>query len=98
MKHCGEDVIALLPEDIKLAKPIFEQAQELWDKNYKDEGSCVIGSGIGVLFLPRTCRKPLQKIIATPRGSGDGRRSVEIPLNYLNRRGIPAFWVPGSLD
>jgi hypothetical protein len=98
IKYFDEDCLVMLPKDLEIAKPIIEKARKLWSKSYKDEGSAVLDSGISVLFLPKHCRKPVEKIIISPMGLGDGSGTIDIPLNYLNRCGIPAFWTPGRID
>ena len=46
----GESVIALTEHDLKLLKKIIDDARNLWKKFYVDEGSCVSGAGIAVLY------------------------------------------------
>jgi hypothetical protein len=92
------EVLAFLPEDIQRAEPHFDKAQKMWEKYYKDEGSCVLGCGISVWWIPPRCRKPQEYMAVHVPGQGDGGNSVHIPLNYLAMNGIPGFYNPGRMD
>ncbi len=94
----GEPVIVYTDEDLELAAPLFQKARELWVRDGRDEGSVVMGAGIGVLYLPKRARKPREYIVIPSPFQGDGGRNVHVPLNYLARHGVAAFHVYGRMD
>lgn len=98
MDYLGKPALVLLREDLVRAQPLISCAAALWLRDYADGGSVVIGSGIGVLYLPPRCRKPREHLIIPSPGLGDGGRSIRTPLNYLARNGIAAFQIYGRMD
>lgn len=98
----GDEVIAMSDLDLKKAAPIFAEAAAMWERDGtnadRTSGSVVIGSGIGVLYLPPRCRKPREHIVIPSPFQSDGGGSIRHPLNYLARHGIAAFHVYGRMD
>ena len=92
------DCIVYTDDDLKRAEQYFIEADRLWKKHYKDDGSVVIGAGIAVLYLPPRCLNPKEKIVISSPGQGDGSDSVNIPLNLLALYGIGAWFEPGRMD
>lgn len=85
-------------DDIDRASGLFREAESMWRRSYRDEGSCIVGAGIAVLGIPRGKRKPTDVLVIPSPGQGDGAASVNMPLHYLNRCGIPAYFMPGRMD
>lgn len=98
MSKWTKGILALEENDLIVARDIIKKAKELWKEYGRDEGSCVIGAGIGVMLLRKKCRKPIEYIIINSPFQGDGSRNISIPLNYLARNGIAAFRIIGRID
>jgi len=90
--------LCLTDADLVRAEPVIKRAEEIWKRHYIDEGSCVIGAGIGVLYIGRGQRAPRERIIIPTPGQGSGAESMKAVLDFLHLHGIAAFEVYGRLD
>lgn len=90
---------------------IVEQAKSLWKEickdnfeKYGDEGSCVLGAGIEIKYLPKKCRKYRHKFIIEEnevskcQGSLNWERRIEEVLEFLKKNNIEAHYNSGYLD
>lgn len=96
--------------DLEAAKQTILSALKLWTQRCAvymemngDRGSCVLGAGIAVNYIPRRCRTPRNHIIIpVPHTAGQGSLTwecaVEEVLRFLDERGIEAFYEPGHMD
>lgn len=98
IEYLGEPHLVLQPDDLRIAEPLIARAEKLWKRFYRDLGTIVIGSGIATLYLPPRKRKPVRKLLIASPGQGNGSDSAVIPLNFLNRYGIPCFFEEGRAD
>jgi len=90
-------VSVMTDEDLAKAAPLFEQALRLWQRYGVEGGSCVLGAGIAVLYLPPRCRKPVERVVIPSPWQVDVSRTVSMVLKYLALHGIPAFHEPGRV-
>jgi hypothetical protein len=101
------------PADLSTPEVIraIEDAKDLWRHRcgeyvvqHGDKGSCVLGAGIVVAFLPPRCRHAVdQEIIAAneatnAQGSCVWEESVRDVIAFLARRGIVARYECGRMD
>jgi hypothetical protein len=98
IERFGEPHLVMTDDDLAHAQPLIIKAAGLWARDYRDTGAVVIGSGVAVLYLPPRCRNPVDRVIIEPPGQGDGSDSVNTPLKFLNRHGVPCFWECGRRD
>lgn len=86
-------------------------ATNLWKnickENYKmfgDEGNCVVGAGIEIMYIPPRCRKPRREMIISSRdvacaqGSLNWERGKDHVISYLRDNGIDAIYNWGMMD
>lgn len=66
-----------------------------------DQGTCVLGAGIGVMFLAKR-KRVAEELVLIPAPGGQGsltwEASVEEVLGVLRSRGVDAFYMPGWMD
>ncbi len=90
---------------------IVDKAKDMWteicNKNfekYGDEGSCVVGSGIKILYIPKGCRNPRftkiisQDSVSSCQGSLNWERGVDDVVKYLIDNGIECTYSCGRMD
>jgi hypothetical protein len=109
----GEEIIVYAAEDLYYTNntpaDAITKAKELWNsktqeyvKNNGDIGTCVLGAGIEVWFLPTKCKKPRKlMIIGQPccaQGSICWEHSVDEIIAYLKEYGIEANYNCGFMD
>lgn len=105
-KGSGEFVVALQDADIDTMRPIFREAEREWYRAWvargcKDEGSCCLGVGVSVYYLPPRARTPQRRQVIAWNGSqGDfeAERTKEVPIGLLAQHGVPAAYDCGRLD
>ena len=91
-------------KELKALKPIFNKAQELWDKliiEYgKDEGSCILGDSIVCDWLPPRCKYTRDYEIAYPHAQGSITKEVtgKKVLEFLRSQGIECHQLSGRMD
>jgi hypothetical protein len=77
-----------------------------WHNNWvksgaKDEGSCCLGKGIRVYFLPKRKRTPRSVFLARcdfVQGNVSAYRSVQPVLERLKNEGIACWYDDGNMD
>lgn len=92
-------------------KEVIFRAEKLWSSICKenfdkdgDSGSCVLGAGIYINFLPKGCRKPRAMTIINSsdvsccQGSLNWERGKDKVLKYLLDYGIEAGYDWGRMD
>lgn len=92
-------------------KRVTAAARELWSKRCKehyekngDVGSCVLGAGITVDYMPPRHRTPVRKMIisqhdvARAQGSINWESSQKEIVKYFEDRGFPVHFAWGNLD
>ena len=91
-------------KEIKELKPLFEEAQEMWDRliiEYgKDEGSCVLGDSIVCEVLRPRCKYVKDYEIAYPHAQGSitKSRTGRKVLEFLRSHGIECHQRSGRMD
>jgi hypothetical protein len=98
-------------KDLKEKAGIISQARALWRlrceeyvAKHGDVGSCVIGAGIEVDYLPPRCRHVRCKCIisaddvAAAQGSITWETSTDEVLKFLRDNGIEAYYNPGRMN
>jgi hypothetical protein len=69
-----------------------------------DRGTCVLGAGIEIYYLPKRCRFPKSKMVipvyqvVAAQGSLVWEESVEDILAHLKSKGVEASYNPGRMD
>lgn len=109
----GADIVAYQDadlEDIGLQQILGEAKRDWADRiatyvhQHGDVGSCVLGAGIAVWYLPPRCRKPRKKVIINPhvivpyQGSVTWEVSANIIVDYLKKNGIECWFEYGRMD
>lgn len=94
-----------LMTEILNARHMWTRCCSKYMRNHGDVGSCVIGAGISVPYVPKGCRKPRSRMIISSsqvtgaQGSLVWEESVAGILQYLHEHGVPgAFYNPGRMD
>jgi hypothetical protein len=66
----------------------------------RDQGTCVLGAGVAVWYVPPRCRNPVRKILirAPFQGNVGSYRACERALKLLQSAGVDAFWYDGVID
>ena len=117
MKHmlaypgAGYQITAYQDADLVKFQNAIDCAKTLWrdrcqaylDKN-GDQGTCVLGAGITIEYLPPRCRTPCANTIieaseiCAAQGSLVWEDSIKEVLSYLEGRGVEARYNPGRMD
>jgi hypothetical protein len=105
-KGSGEFVTAMNDSDLKRMKHVIRDASEAWFSAWVrdgevDEGSCCLGIGIDVFYLPPRARYPrIRQVIRWTWTQGDfgAERTKEVPLRMLKDAGIDARYNCGRMD
>jgi hypothetical protein len=105
-KGSGDFVNAVQEADLASLRPVFKQAEDAWYSEWvargcKDEGSCCLGVGVSIYYLPSRARQPRPMQVIYWNGSqGDfeAERTKQTPIRMLTERGIDAFYNCGRLD
>jgi len=97
--------------DLLKMKSVIDTAREMWleasRKEFQktgDRGSCIMGDGITVYFIPPRCRKPVELFIIPSRevafaqGSLHYEATVDLALNFLREKGIVCRYNHGRMD
>jgi hypothetical protein len=64
-------------------------------------GTCAVGAGFYVYYVPKRCRKPRRFFIVEPRGEQSWvvwEPSKDEIAEFLMNHGIVAYYTPGRLD
>jgi hypothetical protein len=99
------------PADMEKMKTVIETAREMWDEQakkefekYGDRGSCIVGDGIVVSYIPPRCRKPTELFIirsssvAYCQGNLHYEATLHVALDYLKSHGIECRYNHGRMD
>ena len=105
----GKTVTAYQDKDLKKIESAFNCAAVRWrdacQKYFdagKPDGERVSGAGIGVYYLPRRRQSPKFRIIipaekvCTNYGSLPWEMTKDVPLSYLESRGVDAQYEHGT--
>jgi hypothetical protein len=97
-------------EDIEALLPTIERARQLWTqrcaesaREHGDAGTCVIGAGFYLSFLPEKSRKPrawlfLSADSVTPyQGAGVWEKSVREVHRFLKDNGVECEYESGNM-
>jgi hypothetical protein len=97
--------------DLLKMKSVIDTAREMWleasRKEFQktgDRGSCIVGDGITVYFIPPKCRKPVEFFIirsssvAFAQGSLHYEATMQIALDYLKENGVECRYNHGRMD
>jgi hypothetical protein len=95
----------------EIFKKRIEEAKKLWLEASKkefelhgDTGSCIMGDGIQIYFIPPRCRKPQTLFIirshevAFCQGSLHYEKTYKVAIDYLKQHGIDCFYNYGRMD
>jgi hypothetical protein len=102
----GEYVNAVQDADLERLRPVFAEAQREWfaewvARGQRDEGSCCMGVGISVYYLPPRARQPQRRqVIAWTWSQGDleADRTQATPINRIAQHGASATYDWGRMD
>jgi len=105
-KGSGEFVDALQDKDLEKARWQIHDARDAWYAAWLkdgcvDDGSCCLGIGIDVFYLPPRARYPrIRQVIRWTWTQGDfgAERTKEVPLRMLKDAGIDARYNCGNMD
>ena len=105
-KGSGEFVNALQYADLERLRPVFAEVQREWfaewvARGQVDEGSCCLGIGVSVYYLPPRARQPVRRqVIAWTWSQGDfeADRTKATPINRLAQYGATAVYDCGRMD
>lgn len=97
--------------EIEAMSAIIEKANQMWDAASKEEfsktgdrGSCIMGDGIEVFFVPPRYRKPQKfmiipsRTVAYAQGSLHYEATKEVAMAYLRENGIECQYNYGRMD
>jgi hypothetical protein len=98
-------------KELDTMRGVIDQAKEMWQKRcdeyirrYGDNGTCVLGAGISVYYIPKRCRKAIsgriitQNDVTNAQGSLVWEKSVDEVIGFLKTNGIECFYNPGNMD
>jgi len=102
----GEFVNAVQDADLERLRPVFAETQREWFEEWmgrgqRDEGSCCLGIGISVFYLPPRARQPQRRqVIAWTWSQGDfeAERTKATPIDRLAQYGVTAVYDCGRMD
>ena len=105
-KGSGESVNAVQDADLDRLRDVFAEVQREWfaewmARGQRDEGSCCLGIGISVYYLPPRARQPIRRqVIAWTWSQGDleAERTKATPINRLAEHGVAAVYDCGRMD
>lgn len=90
-------------QDLDLIQPIINESIQKMnifiDKNgLKDGGTCVMGEGLYIDFLPKGKRKPIRKEIVGQPFQGNNYRALKYAQQFLLSKGITTYYDSGRMD
>lgn len=90
---------------------IIEEATKMWEQSCiedfeqnGDRGSCVMGAGFFIFYIPPRCRKPIRHMVISARkvaraqGSVNWEAGYEKVLNFMKSKGLDVYYDWGYLD
>ena len=105
-KGSGEFVNAAQDADLPALRPVFAAAEVAWHREWCnrgriDEGSCCLGVGVSIYYLPPRARTP-QRLQVVPwsgsQGDLEAERTKRVPIGMLERAGVTATYDCGRMD
>ena len=103
----GDKVVAYEKADIENLAYAFKEAHNVWVQEWirqgaKDEGSCVVGNGLTVLYSApgKRTAKPLIVVRPPPtQGCVSQETTMDAAITYLrDRHDINVEYTPGRMD
>ena len=107
----GKVVTAYQGEDLKEWEPVISEATEKWRSRCKahadakkPDGTCVLGAGFSVYFIPPKCRKPVEKMIifassvAHNQDSLNWEESKTDIEEFIRSKGLDVHYKWGNMD
>lgn len=87
---------------IKMARNLWNTRTQEYVKENGDIGTCVLGAGITVWYIPPRCRRPRELMIipspACAQGSVCWEHSKDEVMEYLKKYGIETNYEWGRMD
>jgi hypothetical protein len=106
-----KEVTAYNDKDLESFDSIIMQASELWRnrcleylQKYGDNGTCVIGAGFKVYYLPPRCRRPRYRMVLSAssvtkyQGSFVWESSKDEIREFFRSKGLEVFYDSGNMD
>jgi hypothetical protein len=105
-KGSGEFVNAVQDADLSELRSLISEARDDWYAAWirdgqVEEGSCCLGIGIDVYYLPPRARYPRpRQVISWTWTQGDfgAARTKDVPIKLLAKAGIDAYYNSGRMD
>ena len=98
-------MIAYKEKDLQKIQGLIDNAKilvkrDIEDMKIEDGGSCVLGNGIQIYFVPKRCRNPIKKIIVDGpfQGNVSNYKALKNALDYLRQSGVDCRYEDGILD
>jgi len=95
-------------KDLEKFVPFFNEAQQTWRektvahvKKHGDTGTCIIGDGIFVNYIPPRCRKAKPLKVVSPQGAQGSYNYEQFKdeiMEYLRREGVDCYYRWGRMD
>lgn len=104
MQAYKENFIAEKNSVIRQAKQMWAERCAEYVKNYGDRGTCVLGAGIEIDFIPPRCRTPRRMMlisassVCNAQGSIVWEDSKDEIINFLRENGIECRYAWGNMD
>jgi hypothetical protein len=97
--------------DLEKMRSLIAKATEIWKeaslKEFQktgDRGSCVLGDGITIYYIPPRCRKPVElfiipsRTVAFAQGSLHYEANYHLALDFLRENGVECRYNHGWMD
>lgn len=102
----GRIVTAYQDADLVKLHEIALMAESLWynewlGKGQPDQGSCTLGKGFDVYFLPKRARKPIRRKIVRcnfVQGNVTAYETGRVVKDFLAQQGVQAEYDDGIMD
>ena len=96
MTHYRDKDLKKFASAIATARAMAEEDRP----KYHDQGTCVLGAGIAIYYIPPRCRKAVRDILIGQHFQGNvGSWNVaQRALAYLKEQGLDCFWYDGRMD
>lgn len=90
-------------EDLKILEPIISLVLIKMDKyiienGLRDGGTCVMGEGLDIDYLPPRCRKPIRLQIIRQPFQGNNFKALDYARKLLKESGINVYYNHGRMD
>jgi hypothetical protein len=99
-------VQALQDADIEALRPVVREIEQEWfdlwvSRGQRDEGSCIVGVGVSIYYLPPRARHPRERQVIRwtwSQGDFEAERTKELPIKRLAKHGATAVYNCGRMD